>query len=477
MYKGKEYRLFVLTLLATDALGIAAALALAYYLRIGSRLFPYQAQTDPADYVRLGLMVIPLWLAVFAASRLYHPGELLGGPQEYGRVVTGCTFGVVILVLIVFFDRVIVPSRLWLLLVWVLSILIIGVSRFSLRRVAYALRRKGLFITRAVIVGTDEQARSIARQFQPPTRHGVEILGFVDDFKPEGTTVLGDLRVIGSPDRLFDLVRRLGVEQVIIVPGALAWESAQEILHQASTAGNGPQIQLAPGFYEMLSSRVRTNYRGFVPLLTLEMSRIGGIDALLKAALDYTLGVIGLLLALPFMLMVALALKIARAPRVLVYPQVTGQGGQIFTAPVFWSAREEETNPGGPAHRLGAFLYRSGLSKLPQLFCVLRGKMSLVGPRPISPEQTAAYGRWLPNRLMVRPGLTGPWVSVAANPIPLAEEIRLDMYYIRNWTIWLDLQILFQTVLRMLHLERGRWGQRPENHPMTKEEAEWTKKY
>jgi len=471
MYKKREYRLFVLILLITDAIGIAAALALAYYVRIGGKVIPYQAKTELTDYMRLGLMVIPLWLAIFAFSRLYYPAELLGGPQEYGRVATGCTFGTVILVLVNFFDRIIVPSRLWVLFVWVFSIFIISVSRFSLRRVAYAFRRKGLFIIKAVIVGTDEQARSIARQFQPPTRHGVEIIGFLDDFKPEGTTIFGNLRVIGSPQRLFDLVRGLGVEQVIVVPGAIAWESAQEILHEASTTNNGPQIQLAPGFYEMLSSRVRTNYRGFVPLLTLEMSRIGGIDALLKSSLDFTLATIVLLLALPFMLMVALALKIAGAPRILIYPQVIGLGGQTFTAPVFWSTREDETNPGGPSHHLGTFLYHSGLSKLPQLFCVLRGKMSLVGPRPINREQAPAYGRWLPNRLMVKPGLTGPWVSVAANSIPLTEEIRLDMYYIRNWTIWLDLQILFQTVLYMLHLKRGRRGLRPENHLITKEEA------
>ncbi|MBM4432200.1 MAG: hypothetical protein FJ026_17905, partial [Chloroflexi bacterium] len=214
MYKRPEYRFFILALLISDALSLGAALALAYYLRISGEFLPYQAQADPADYARLGLIVLPLWLATFAFNRLYDPAELLGGPQEYGHVVVGCTFGVVALVLVGFFERTILPSRLWLLLVWLFSILIVGGSRFALRRVAYALRRRGFFVTRAVIVGTDEQARSIARQFEPPSRHGVEVLGFVDDFQPEGTVITGRLRVIGSPACLFDLVRRLSVPQV-----------------------------------------------------------------------------------------------------------------------------------------------------------------------------------------------------------------------------------------------------------------------
>ncbi len=445
-----------LALLLADALGVAAALGLAYYLRIGSGLLPYRAAAAPLAYARLGLLVLPVWLAIFALCRLYDPALLLGGPEEYGQVVVGCSFGTLALVMVGFLEHTSLPSRLWLLLALALSVLLVGAARFGLRRAAYALRRRGLFVSRAVIVGTDEQARSIARQFEPAARHGVEIIGFVDDFKPQGTAVAGRLRVLGAPSALFDLARRLQVHQVIVVPGALAWESLHEILQQASTAGDGPQIQIAPGFYEIMSSSVRVTYRGYVPLLTVEMSRLVGPDALLKAALDGALAAAALPIGLPLMAAIALALKLLRAPRVLLHPRVLGRGGRAFAAPVFWSPQGGEEPCSRAARRFGALLYRSGLSKLPQLFCVLRGRMSMVGPRPVGPEAAAAYGRWLPNRLMVKPGLTGPWVPIDVDHAPLEEEIRLDMYYVRNWTIWLDLQILFQTAMGMLHLQRGR---------------------
>jgi lipopolysaccharide/colanic/teichoic acid biosynthesis glycosyltransferase len=112
------------------------------------------------------------------------------------------------------------------------------------------------------------------------------------------------------------------------------------------------------------------------------------------------------------------------------------------------------SNPGHNPSGFGLFLYRTGLDKLPQLFNVLVGQMSLVGPRTVSVGSQDRYGQWLPSVLTVKPGMTGPWA--VANCPTLDDEIRLTIYYIRNWTIWLDLQIIFQTVVRMFWRRRGK---------------------
>jgi lipopolysaccharide/colanic/teichoic acid biosynthesis glycosyltransferase len=132
---------------------------------------------------------------------------------------------------------------------------------------------------------------------------------------------------------------------------------------------------------------------------------------------------------------------------------VLGKNGVLFKTYVFCSAKPEMpvwTRGRG----LSKFLFETGLDKLPQLWNVLRGKMSLVGPRPVKPALAVYYQEWLPNLLSLKPGMTGARASSAENSITLEQEMRLELYYARNYSIWLDLQIVFQTLVRILHRER-----------------------
>jgi lipopolysaccharide/colanic/teichoic acid biosynthesis glycosyltransferase len=363
-----------------------------------------------------------------------------------------------------------------LLIAWALSCLFVGASRFAFRRVVFYLRQQDLFVTRALVVGANEQAKAIVRQLHGSTEQGVQVVGFLDDYLPPGTPVMDDLEVLGSPTELDRISRDIGAGGIVVMPDALAWESFQEIIREASARGNGLEIKLSPGFYEILTTGVKVDPTSFVPLLTVERVRITGLDALFKNLLDYGLGLVLLMFLSPMMFLISVALWMgrrkespdpARRTPILDRYLVEGLRGHTFQTVKFHtgllgSARRSLVDPlperfaeNRRTTRLGAFLFRTGLDKLPQLFNVLRGQMSLVGPRTISAEDRAPYGPWLSSMLTVKPGMTGPW-ALRSTPT-LGDEIRLTLYYIRNWTIWVDLQILFGTAARVLQW-RGRRG-------------------
>jgi lipopolysaccharide/colanic/teichoic acid biosynthesis glycosyltransferase len=303
-----------------------------------------------------------------------------------------------------------------------------------MRRVVRAMRRQGHLMARALIVGADEQGRTIARQLRSEVDSGLRVLGFVDDFLPRGTVVEEPLAVLGHPGVLPTLVQEQQVSEIVVVPGAMAWESFRSVLEQM-TLGGGPRIRLSPGYYDLLATTPRVAHRNFVPLFVVDSARLSGFDALLKALLDYGAGVVLFVATLPL----AGALLLWRRPALVTHHYV-GIAGRPFQAQTFAA----KPNQG---------LAASGLDRLPLLWAVLRGRMSLVGPRPISADERGRYGRWLPSLASVRPGVTGPWAVV---PVAgLEEEMRAVLYYIRNWTIWLDVQILAQTGLVTL---RQRWG-------------------
>ncbi len=467
MYKRNQYLCLRAGLIVLDTVAIGGALFLAYNLRFRSGLLPFVERYSPVQgvYVMVILMAIPIWILIFALNGLYDPHNLLGGPQEYAKVVNASSFGVLGLVVLTFFQRDLIVSRSWLLLSWLLATIFAGTARFTARRIVFGLRRQGLFITKVLIVGVNEQARAIANQLHSPSDSGVEVLGFVDDFLPSGTKVMGDLKVLGPPTALAKLAEKTDASEIIVVPSAMAWESFQETIQSTASALNSVEVKLSPGFYEILTTGVRVSHKNFIPLLTVEKVRLTGIDALLKTILDYGGGLLLTLLLAPLMAIVALLIKLS-GPGPIVDPHpVVGCRGVTFRTWKFRvrfvpvSSKGGSTSSTAPelhcAHPLDRWLFRTGLDKLPQLFNLLRGQMSLVGPRNIPVERAAAYERWLTSLMAVKPGITGPWMVVGPDVDSVEVEIRWDIYYIRNWTIWLDLQILFQTLLRILR------GQRP----------------
>jgi exopolysaccharide biosynthesis polyprenyl glycosylphosphotransferase len=447
----KEYLVLLGLWLVSDALAIYAALNVAFDVRYNFDWLPLIEKLVPITerYQIVIPAAVPLWLVIFAFNRLYDRRYTLNGLQEYGKIVIACSLGILVLVVLSFFEPNLSVSRSWLILCWFLAILFTSAARFVIRRIVRWARRRGYWLTRALIVGANEHAKAIARQLAPATHSGVQVVGFLDDYLPTDTRVLDDLRVLDRPTALASVARATGAREAIVVQGAIAWESFMEIITQVHSTLNDLDLKLSPGFYEILATGVRLSNDGFVPLLAIEKNRITGVDALLKNMLDYGVSFLALVLVSPLLLLTMLFVKIVAPGSVFEPYHVLGAHQKPFTT---WKFR---THYADPARRtvdypLAWWLYRLGLDKLPQFINILRGEMSLVGPRPIPVARAAVYQEWLPTLLAVKPGFTGPWVVGAREVLTLEDEIRLDLYYIRNWTIWLDLQILLQTALRLL---------------------------
>jgi len=438
----RRQRLFLtLGVLGVDVLTLGVALVTAHRLASAKSIW-----YAPFTFPPVLWLVVPIAVALFAVGRLYVLDEIFEGSVEYGRVIYGCTLASLSLIVLGFWGKFltsVAPSRTLILLVWGLSIVAVGGGRFVVRRVVRALRRRGHLLSRVVIVGLGGSGLAFARHFVQSRSSGVQVVGFVDDFLPPGTPVLGDLKVLGPPSALSGILDRMGAHEVLIVPTATAWESFQDLIRSMPSM-NGRTVRLAPGSRDLLATNLRAHQLASIPVLTVERVRITGLDRILKSVLDYGIAASLLAVSLPALLV---ALVVLRRSGVRPFRRVRflGRAGVDFAAVML------NTGEAPPAAQ--RLLRAVAADRLPFLFNVLRGRMSIVGPRPIPVEDRAPHAAWLPSLLTVKPGLTGTWRVQPAGS--LDEEMELSLFYIRNYTIWRDIEVLLRWAFQRFSTTRS----------------------
>jgi exopolysaccharide biosynthesis polyprenyl glycosylphosphotransferase len=456
-------------LVAVDAIALTTAFVLAYAIRFRVNMPLLEVLPERAAfYSWVAVWAVPLWLGLLALYRLYDRRVLFSGPSEYGRVINACTVGTIAIVVVSFLDVRLVISRGWLLLTWLLSISLVNSGRFSVRRVLRALRRRGWLVTPTVIVGANEEAIALAEQFLGDPGSGTRVVGFVDGNFLPGTPMVGSLEVLGDPGDLKDIMERCGAREIVVATTALERKELLE-LYRAFGQDEAVEVRMSSGLFEILTTGVSVQEVGCVPLMTPQRVRITGVDAVLKSALDYIGAAAGLLLLGPVLLLLGALVALDSPGPALYRRRVLGRGGKPFDAFKFRTMvvdaervlaadaalrqafeQNYKLRNDPRVTRLGSFLRRTSLDELPQLVNVLRGEMSLVGPRMIAPDEAGRYGKWQLNLLTVKPGITGPWQIQGRSDIPYEERVRLSMRYIRNYSIWHDLEILLRTVLVVL---------------------------
>jgi exopolysaccharide biosynthesis polyprenyl glycosylphosphotransferase len=462
-------RLLVVGLVALDALGLFAAFGLAYFVRFKTGLPlldtpPYSG----AFYSLIAYAAVPAWLALLALYRLYDPRYLFAGLQEYMRIGNACTAGVVALVMISFLDKNLVISRGWLVVSWLSAMVLLIGLRFAVRRVLWVARTRGLLTTATLIVGASDEGIALAEQLQADPGSGIRVLGFVDGDLPVGTTVLDGLSVVSTLAQVETFIRAYGVRELVVATTAL---TRAELLELYRTVGQDESVELrlSSGLFEILTTGVHVHEIACVPLMTPQRVRITGLDAILKCVVDYAAALAAVGVLAPVMLMLALLIRLDSPGPILHRRRVLGVSGRAFDAFKFRTMvqdadavlardaglRAEFEGSYKLKHdpritRIGQFLRTTSLDELPQLFNVLRGEMSLVGPRMIAPDEAARYGKWQLNLLTVKPGITGPWQVQGRGDLPYDQRVRLSMHYIRNHSVWLDLAILLRTIAIVL---------------------------
>ena len=469
--RGTQWTFYILALLISDALMTSFAFTIAYYFRfvLFVQFFDPDATVSFATY-RFLLYVMPfVWLIIFAANGLYVKDNLLGGTKEYSKVFRSATTGFLVIVIAGFLGPSLVFARGWLLMTWILTFFFVASARFLLRRIVYGLRRHGFFLTPAVIVGANQEGRWLAEQLQRWETSGLHLVGFVDKKTPVTFPLFNDLVSLGTVEQLGEIIERYEIGEVILASSAISTRDYLLEIFRKYGVSDKVNIRMSSGLYEILTTGLTVNEFAYVPLVYVNKVRLTGADTIIKFILDYLLAILSLIVLSPFFIVVAFLVKRSSPGPVIHKRLVMGLNGRQFHAYKFRTmvpngdevlkmhpelkdelAKNHKLKEDPRVTKIGAYLRKYSLDELPQLFNVLKREMSLVGPRMISPEEVSMYKQFDMNLLTVLPGITGVWQVSGRSNISYEERVRLDMYYIRNWSIWLDLQLLFQTIPAVL---------------------------
>jgi exopolysaccharide biosynthesis polyprenyl glycosylphosphotransferase len=466
-----QWHIYQISLILSDFLMIALALRLAYWLRFEQSLgvFIEDATFDVSYYRLLTLWLVMIWLALYALHGLYQQKNLLGGTQEYAKVFRASSFGLLIAIIASFLEPSLFIARGWLLMAWLLSFFLVTLGRFILRRVVYLSRRLGYFMTPAVIIGGNQEGRWLAEQLMSWKTSGLLIVGFVDEIVPPGMHLFRNLYSLGTVDQLDDIIAKYDVKELILASSAISSHNKQLEIFKKYGISSNVCVRMSSGLYEIITTGMTVSEFAYVPLVTINKARLTGLNEGLKFIIDYCITIPGLILLSPFLMLIALIIKLDSPGPVIHRRRVMGMNGKTFDAYKFRSmhvngdqildahpelkaelALNQKLKNDPRITRVGRLIRKASIDELPQLFNVLRREMSLVGPRMISPEEMVKYTQWDINLLTVRPGITGLWQVSGRSDVSYEERVQMDMYYIRNWTIWLDFQILLNTIPAVL---------------------------
>ena len=446
-------RLFEHLTLAGDLTLIAGCWLAAYAVRF--YLLP-SAHFPPFEGYALQLVpILVVWGVAFRAFDLYRPHRLGSHISEWLDIAKASTLGVLVLIAsMTFLFRSYDYSRLVIAIFWASSIVAVSLSRAVFREALRVARRRGFNQRHAVVIGGGEAVAEILRVLRRRPDVGVRVVGVLSDKREvEGLGV----RWLGAPEDVQSVIVSAHLDIVII---ALPHADAGRLTTILSEIGDEPvDIHLVPDVFNLVSLRGGIEDFEGLPVIRLRESPLHGWNRVLKRGVDLALGTSALVAGLPVMLAIALAVRLDSPGPILYRQERMGLDGRRFRILKFRTMRldaEVETGPrwaqpDDPRRtRTGAFLRRWSLDELPQLVNVLRGDMSLVGPRPERPSFVAEFRRRVPGYMLrhkVKAGITG-WAQVNGwrGDTSIEKRIEYDLYYIEQWSLWFDLRILVRTL-------------------------------
>jgi exopolysaccharide biosynthesis polyprenyl glycosylphosphotransferase len=462
--------LLIAALVVSDIVLINIAFAIAYYIR-------YELQwlraVDPAYVVPFSVfipfaLILTLLLGlVYRKEGLYRLRRGFPWFDEIYAIINGTTTGIVIMVVLVFISRPAFYSRLIFFYAGAIIVVLLSFSRLAKNLLVRRWRKHGIGVARAIIVGAGEVGRTVIRTMVAHPELGYQIIGFVDDDPAKGTTDIGRFKGLGSLDNLARLIQDEAIDEVIIT---LPWQYHRKIMAIiAQCERENVRARIVPDLFQMTISRMAINEMAGIPLIGVKQVTISGIDRVVKRVVDFVFSLSLLVAGAPLMALIALAIKLDSPGPVLFAQQRVGKGGRPFTCYKFRSmvvgAEEQKdalrdlNEADGPIFkikddprmtRVGRWLRRFSFDEFPQFYNVLRGEMSLIGPRPPLPEEVTQYQAWHMRRLETSPGITGLWQVSGRSELPFDEMVLLDIYYAEQWSPALDMKIFLRTIPKIL---------------------------
>jgi len=453
-------------LAGADAFGLLAAFVIA------AIAVPVEdmGRLDFTGELVLFVCLLPCWILLAKLHGLYARDE---ERTDHSTVddITGVfnvvTIGTWLFFLVAHASSVLTPSLQRIALFWLLAVLVVPSTRALARLLC---RRSAAYVQNTVIVGAGPVGRQLARKAIAHPEYGLNVLGFVDGSPPSKNGSIGGIPILGAPGELRHLVSALDVERVIV---SFTDDGADQTVSLVRDLRDlGVQIDIVPRLYETVGSNTTLHMIEGLPLIGLPKTALSPSSRLLKRSLDIVGSSLGLALLAPLFAVVAIAIKLdSRGP--VFFRQIRrGERDQVFRIYKFRTMAEDAEQqkhkvkhlnmhsgddprmfkiPNDPrVTGIGALLRRTSIDELPQLVNVLKGEMSLVGPRPLILVEDDHVRDWARKRLELRPGITGLWQVLGRSDIPFGEMTKLDYLYVTNWSLKEDVRLILLTLPSLL---------------------------
>ena len=449
--------------------------------RAGSGALSWSREFAP--YAVLLPLIIPIRLLLLRYYDLYRVRGEFSFVDDAARVFKAVAISSLLIVAAAFMYRggtayrTFSYSRGIFVLDFLLAFAGIALVRIMLRAGQIVVRRRGVNLIPTLIVGRGPEAALCIREMRARPELGYRVIGIIenDRFDPRASTTFEDVPIIGDLKHLPEAIRESRANEVIISDANVPGESLFDVMIQTGRR-RGVEFRIAPTLLNCLPSKTEIDQVGSLPMVTLFRSPLSSGARIVKRSSDLIIAIVALTLLSPLWLLIALLIKLDSRGSILYKQERVGMDGRIFLFFKFRTMHDDmddsrhreyqrayisgrpDSNLGDDERpvfklpsderitRVGRILRKTSLDELPQLFNVLRGDMSIVGPRPPIPYEVENYQLWHRKRLDMKPGITGLWQVSGRNRLPFDEMVRMDLYYIENWSLLLDLKIILQTL-------------------------------
>lgn len=449
-----------------DIVFLAIAFFLSYYLRfyigiLGEVAKVYYIDTNYSFY---SIVFILSAVLIFSIFRLYNWDQIYKGSGYYSRIVKGIMINIIVIILAGYIFELFTFSRKWIFLLFIFSALLIIISRLIIELITIRLLRKLDIKSRTIIVGVGENANRIEDSFRKYSMEGEAILGYVDKKSKilKNRKYYKEFNILGYIENIREVIYKNEIQRIIVSGPEYNYNEMLEILEKIK--GLDVLVMVFPGFFEFSVKRMSMREIAGIPLMQVSNVGFFGFNLFLKNAIDYLVGIIIFIFFIPVYLIIGLAIKFNSPGPVFYQQKRLTKGCKVFYMYKFRSmfvdadkrlAELRKYNEAdGPIFKIkkdprittvGRFIRRFSIDELPQIINVLRGELSLVGPRPPLPKEVKQYGEWEMKRMNVKQGITGLWQISGRSELSFEEMARLDLYYIQNWSIEMDIKIILKT--------------------------------
>ncbi len=467
----KKKIIYGLILGVNDVFFFGLAFYISFYLRFNTDLFAENQAVFfiETNYLFYSIIFILSAILIFSIYRLYSWDNIYRGSGYYTRIIKGIIINIIVIILSGYIFELFTFSRKWILLLGILSLVFIYFSRLSIEIMTTRLLGKINTSPGTIIIGIGENSKRIEDSLEKYSLEDDRILGYVEDEEriKDNKKYARDFHILGNLKDIRNIIFKYRIQRVIISGPEYKYFELLDILERLK--GLDISVLVFPGFFEFSIKRMNMREIAGIPLMQVTNIGFFGINLFLKNVIDYVLGIIIFIFFIPVYLIVGAAIKLDSPGPVFYQQERYTKDSKTFYMYKFRSMYidadkrlkelQEYNEADGPIFkikrdpritRVGRLIRRFSIDELPQIINVLKGELSLVGPRPPLPEEVQQYEDWQRKRLNVKQGITGLWQTSGRSELSFEEMARLDLYYIQNWSIEMDIKIILKTIPTVL---------------------------